>query len=127
MASTLKNGPAPTAKLVRGRPFNLGVITAANDAVQFSLPSDTFVAQGGMVIEVVGGTTPTCVLEASLDGAVTWFLVTLPTVITTAGFGDTSTTATFAPINVNGFGGATFRFGRTDANGGNANVWVLVG
>ncbi|SRR5579871_4781777 len=127
MASTLKNGPAPTVKLVRGRPFNLGVIVAANDAVQFSIPSDTFLSQGFMCIQMVGGTTPTGLLNASLDGGTTWFTVTLPTVITTAGFGDTATTGTFSPINIGGLGGATFRFGRSDAGGGNTNVWVLVG
>lgn len=127
MAANITNGPNPTVKLVRGRPFNLGTVTAQNDAVQFSIPSDTFYNQGGMVIELVGGTTPTCALECSLDGAITWFTVTTPTVITTAAFGDTASKATFAPINISGFGGATFRFGRTDATGGAAQVWVLVG
>lgn len=136
MASVTKNTltiggatvPTLVTKLNRGRPVNLGVIVAANDTVAFTVPEPTRDNQGVLCIEVVGGTTPACVMNASLDGGVTWFAVPLPTVITTAGFGDTATTATFYPITISGLGaGAQFRFGRTDAGGGNANVWALVG
>lgn len=136
MASSVKNTLTPggavvptlVTKLVRGRAFDLGVITAANDVVAFTVPEPTRDNQGALCIEVVGGTTPTCIMNASLDGGVTWFAFPLPTVITTAGFGDTATTATFYPIQISGMGsGAQFRFGRTDANGGGAHVFALVG
>lgn len=129
MASTVKNSPNPgPIKLTRGKPVNLGTIVSANDAVAFTIPEPTRDNHGTMCIEMVGGTTPTGLLEASLDGGTTWFVVTLPTVITTAAFGDTATTGTFYPINIAGLGsGALFRFGRSDANGGNTAVWALVG
>lgn len=126
MAASVKN--TQVIKLTRGFPAKLGTIVAANDAVAFTIPEPTRDNQGALCIEMVGGTTPTGLLEASLDGGVTWFVVTLPTVITTAAFGDTATTGTFYPIVVSGLGaGALFRFGRSDANGGNTVVWALVG
>lgn len=134
MASTVKNSmggnvvPTLVTKLTRGKAALLGTIVAANDVVRFSIPEPTRDNQGALCIEMVGGTTPTGLLNASLDGGTTWFAVTLPTVITTAAFGDTASTGTFYPIVVSGLGaGAIFEFGRTDANGGNTNVWALVG
>lgn len=136
MAASLKNTLTPNGpvvatlvtKLNRGRAAQLGTIVAANDAVAFTIPEPTRDNQGALCIQVQGGTTPTCLLEASIDGGTSWFVVPLPTVITTAAFGDAATTATFYPITVSGLGsGATFRFGRTDANGGNAIVFALVG
>lgn len=127
MASTLKNAPfiAPT-KLTRGRPVNLGTIVAANDAVAFAVPEPSREHQGFIVIECVGGTTPTLKLEASIDGGTTFFDIS-PTFITTADFGDPASTGA-AQVNVSGYGaGAQFRLGRTDANGGNCAVWVLCG
>lgn len=130
MAASVKNVPNPgTIKLTRGKPVNLGTIVAANDAVQFTIPEPTRDNQGALCIEMVGGVGPVVgLLEASLDGGTTWFIVTLPTVITTSAFGDTATTGTFYPITISGLGsGALFRFGRTDATGGNCAVWALVG
>lgn len=129
MAASVKNVPNPgTIKLTRGKSVNLGTIVAANDAVQFTVPEPTRDNQGALCIQMVGGTTPTGLLEASLDGGTTWFVVTIPTVITTAAFGDTATTGTFYPIVISGLGsGALFRFGRSDAGGGNCAVWALVG
>lgn len=143
MAAVIKNTLSPggavvptlVTKLTRGKPTNLGTITAAGDAVAFALPEPSRDHQGYLVIQLAGGTTPTPVLEASLDGGVTWF--TFPTVVTTGIFfpyaitgqigGDAA--ATFGgQYNVSGHGAGTqFRFGRTDANGGNAVVWALVG
>lgn len=120
--------PTLVVKLARGRSSDIGIITAANDVVRFTIPEPTRDNQGALCIEVVGGTTPTCLLNASLDGGITWFAMPLPTVITTAAFGDTATTATFYPISVSGLGsGAIFEFGRTDANAGAAHVFALVG
>lgn len=136
MAVAIKNtlvigGPAVPAiviKLPRGKPVNLGVIVAANDVVRFTVPEPTRDNQGVLCIQMVGGTTPTGLLNASLDGGTTWFAVPLPTVIITAGLTEAATTGTFYPITVSGLGsGTTFEFGRSDANGGNTNVWALVG
>ena len=143
MASVIKNTLIPggavvatlVTKLTRGRPTNLGTITAAGDAVAFSIPEPSNMPDGGLCIQTAGGTTPVGVLETSLDGGVTWF--TWPTVVTTGVFfpfaltgqigGDAA--ATFAgQWRIGGFGsGAQFRFGRTDAGGGNAVVWALYG
>lgn len=127
--------PTLVTKLPRGRSVNLGAITAAGDVVSFTISEPTNTNQGALVIQTAGGTTPVCVLEASLDGGVTWF--TFPVVATTfvffpfaiTGQPGADTAATFAATyNVAGFGsGALFKFGRTDAGGGAANVWALVG
>jgi hypothetical protein len=127
--------PTLVTKLTRGKPANLGTIVAAGDAVAFTVPEPSRDHQGYLVIQLSGGTTPTPVLEGSLDDGATWF--TFPTVATTGIFfpyaitgqvgGDAA--ATFAgQYNVSGHGAGTrFRLGRTDANGGNAVVWALVG
>jgi hypothetical protein len=128
MASTIKNVAGAVTKLTRGFPASLGTIVSANDVVAFTVPEPTRDNQGVLCIQVQGGTTPTCLLNASIDGGTSWFVVPLPTVITTASFGDTATTATFYPITISGLGsGAQFRFGRSDGNGGNAKVFALVG
>lgn len=120
--------PALVTKLTRGKAVNLGVIVAANDVVRFTVPEPTRDNQGVLCIQMVGGTTPTGLLNCSLDGGTTWFAMPLPTVITTAGLTETATTGTFYPITVSGLGsGALFEFGRSDAGGGNTNVWALVG
>jgi len=139
MASTTKNQPSASVnvvmpnlvtKLTRGFPVKLGSVTAANDVVAFTVPEPTRDNQGAVVIQAIGGVTPTYGLEASLDGGVSWFSVAPPAapnpVIGAALFGDTSSFA--AVYTIAGFGsGAQFRFGRTDATGGAAVVWALVG
>ena len=143
MASVVKNTLAPggpvvpslVTKLTRGKPANLGTIVAAGDVVAFTVPEPSREHQGFLVIQTAGGTTPTVVLEGSLDGGATWF--TFPTVATTGIFFPYAITgqsgadpaATFAgQYNVSGHGAGTlFRFGRTDAGGGNAVVWALIG
>jgi hypothetical protein len=137
MASTTKNQPSASVnvvvpslvtKLTRGFPAKLGSVTAQNDVVAFTVPEPTRDNQGAVVIQAIGGVTPTYALEASLDGGVSWFTLTVaanPT-ISAASFGDTSSFA--AVYTIAGFGsGAQFRFGRTDATGGAAVVWALVG
>lgn len=112
-------------KLTRGRPQLLGTVTAANDAVQFTISEPTRDHQGVLAFQFVGGTTPTAKLEFSLDGGNTWSDLTF-TAITTADFGDTAATQA-GLVTVSGLGGASFRLGRTDAGGGAASVWALVG
>ena len=135
MASTVKNAGGQPQKLTRGFPAKLGVITAAGDVVAFSVPEPSRDHQGFLIIQTAGGTTPTIVLEASIDGGTTFFV--FPSAATTGVFfpytltgqigGDAA--ATFAgQYNVSGHGAGTqFRLGRTDANGGNATVFALVG
>jgi hypothetical protein len=128
MAANVTNGPAPFPKVTRGVTTKLGTITAANDAVAFTISEPTYQAQGAMFIAMTGGVTPVGILEASIDQGQTWFVVTVPTVIATSAFGDTATKGTFGPINISGMGsGALFRFGRTDATGGACVVWALNG
>jgi hypothetical protein len=135
MASTLKNPAGQIIKLTRGFSAKLGTIAASGDVVAFTVPEPSFMSQGFLVIQGVGGTTPTFALEVSLDGGTTWF--TFPTTSTTGvefvfaltGQPGGDTAASFAAqYNIGGFGsGALFKFGRTDANGGNTIVWALVG
>lgn len=134
MASALKNALGIT-KLTRGKPVNLGTITSAGDVVGFTVPEPSRDHQGFLVIQLAGGTTPSPVLEASIDGGATWFV--FPTASTTGiffsyaitGQPGSDTAATFGgQYNVSGHGAGTlFKFGRTDANGGGAAVWALVG
>lgn len=127
--------PTLVTKLPRGKPTNLGTITAAGDVVSFTFSEPSGMNQGFLVIQLAGGTTPVGVLECSLDGGATWF--TFPVASTTGifflyaitGQPGADPAATFAgQYNVGGFGsGALFKFGRTDAGGGGAVVWALVG
>lgn len=146
MASAQKNSPQ-FPRLTRGVPALLGTITAAGDVVQFTIPEPTYQNAGQLIIVVAGGITPSCVLELSIDQGYTAFgtggqpgtnkWVTYPTVQTTGfvniyaitGQPGADPAATFgAQYNIAGLGsGAVFRFGRTDANGGAASVWALVG
>jgi hypothetical protein len=121
-------------KLTRGYPAKLGTVTASGDVVSFSLPEPSYFNQAGLVIQVAGGTTPTFALEVSIDGGATW--ATFPTtstddaviLLTLTGQPGGDPAATFmAKYFVDGMASALFRFGRTDANGGNAVVWALVG
>ena len=130
MAASVKNVPNPgTIKLSRGRPVNLGTIALVNDAVQFTVPEPSRDHQGNIVLQVANGITGgTFKLEASIDGAASWFDVTLPTASTTADFTDTAASAGFGPVNLSGFGsGALFRFGLSAVTSGSAAVWALCG
>jgi hypothetical protein len=143
MPSAVKNTLIPggavvlplVTKVTRGKSTNLGAITAAGDVVAFTISEPVYNSEGGLIIQTTGGVSLTPVLEVSIDGAVTWF--TFP-VVTTVGvftlFAITGqpgadTAATFAgQYFIGGLGsGAQFRFGRTDAGGGAATVWVLCG
>lgn len=112
-------------KLNVGRPINLGTITNANDAVQFSVGSPSKDFRGKLVFQFVGGTNPTPKLEFSLDGATSWTDIAFIGTTNSADFGDTA--ALGGTANIDGMGGASFRLGRSDANGGGAVVWALVG
>jgi hypothetical protein len=145
MASAIKNQPSAAnatvvtslvTKLTRGFPAKLGSVTASGDVVAFALPEPSRDHQGFLIIQAVGGTTPTFALEVSIDGAATWAVVPVAagpgagsiTLTLTGQPGGDTAAAFMAQYNVSGFGaGAQFRFGRTDANGGASAVWALVG
>ena len=113
-------------KLTRGRPTQLGTITNANDAVQFTISEPTRDHQGVLAFQFVGGAgTPAAKLEFSLDGGTTFSDIGF-TPISGADFGDTAATQA-GLVTVSGLGGATFRLGRTDAGGGTITVFALVG
>src|SRR5260370_6178409 len=112
MASALKNALIPGGaavvglihKLTRGKSTVLGDITAANDAVAFSVPEPTRDNQGTMVIQVAPGpVTPVYALEVNLDGGVSFNTLTL-TPITGASFVDLAASSTVV-VSVAGFGG----------------------
>ena len=135
MASAIKNLGGKPSKLARGvagvgpsgaEPAAIGTVTAQNDVVAFTIPEPTRDNQGVLLIQAVGGVTPTYSLEVSIDGGATFGVITPASTLGAAAFGDTS--AFLATYTVSGMGaGAQFRFGRTDATGGGANVFALVG
>jgi len=135
MASTVKNLGGKPFRLTRGvagtgpagaQPSPLGVVTSQNDVVAFFIPEPTRDNQGVLVIQSVGGVTPTYALEVSIDGGATFGTLGPTTTLSSASFGDTSSFIATYPVSGMG-AGAQFRFGRTDATGGAANVFALVG
>jgi len=135
MASAIKNLGSKPFKLTRGvagtgpsgaQPSPLGTVTAQNDVVAFFVPKPTRDNQGALIIQAVGGVTPTYSLEVSIDGGLTFGVITPTTTFGAAAFGDTSSFIATYPVSGMG-SGAQFRFGRTDATGGAANVFALVG
>jgi hypothetical protein len=130
MASLVKNQGGKPQKLTRGFPVNLGTLAANGDVVAFTIPEPSRDHQGNLVIQVGPGIAGgTFALEASLDGAVSWAVVT-GTSLGVSGQPGSDTAAVFAAqYNVSGFGaGAQFRFGLATApTSGNSAVTVLVG
>jgi hypothetical protein len=131
MASNVANGPTPTPALTRGRSVNLGSLAANTDVVQFSLSQEIHTPNGleCLTIVTVGGTV-TAGLEASIDGATTWFGVppraatgTAPNYSLTVLNSDTAATSANSYDVSSLQAGATFRFGGRTA--GTAVVWAL--
>lgn len=103
----------------------LGNLTANNTPLQFGLAELTPRQQ--LVINVSGSiTTPTFVLEASIDGGSTWFVVA-GTALTLTGQFTGDTASLFATrYDISGLVGAQFRFGTTAGSGfTNAAVTAL--
>src|SRR5579872_4932810 len=126
MAFTVVNGVAPFPRVNRGQPLNAGTIAAANNAVAFSLPSPREFSLNKIVIAMVGGSAITAVLEGSIDGGATWFVIPAQTSdITATGTADTA--ASFAArYDVSGLdAGCLFRFGATAITGSGA-VWIAM-
>ena len=123
----------PTVLVPLRVPTNLGTIAAISAPLQFGIPQTSQLFRGLLTIVGSGGavTTPTWVLEGSIDNGVTWFVVpaqtTLPLALTGQMTGDTA--PLFAnQYNVSGLGGALFHYGLSAGTGITATtVWVLVG
>jgi hypothetical protein len=119
-----------TVRLTRGKSTLLGTIASLSSVVQFNIPEPTRDNQGFLIVQSVGtaGTTPT--LEGSLDGGVTWFVMSTSAtvVLNTTGLvtGDNAA-ATADAYQVSGMGaGCLFRFGFLGGSP-NCTVWALVG
>jgi hypothetical protein len=119
-----------TTQLTRGRAANLGAITSGQ-VVQFTLPQEDNSPNGleCLTIVVVGGTIATPGLEASIDGATTWFGVAARAAVGTApNYNLTTLNSDTAATAANSYdvsslqAGAVFRFGGATAP---ATVWAL--
>lgn len=113
---------------------NLGTIAAINAPLQFGLGDISQTYRGLLTISGSGGavTTPTWILEGSVDQGTTWFVVpanTTQPIVVTGTLLTGTTAALFAnQYNVSGLAGALFQFGATAGTGWTATtVWALVG
>lgn len=132
--STVKNQSGQITKLTRGFPAKLGIIAnILTECVSFTIPEPTRDNQGFLIIQGQGTiTTPTALLEGSLDGGNSWFGLTTSTniVLSVASLltGDTPAGSADA-FQVSGMGaGCLFRFGYSAGTPtGNLTIWALVG
>lgn len=97
---------------------SIAAISTSTTALFFGLPDLSHVYRGSLTITAQAGavTSPTWVLEASLDNGASWFVVPVSTAITYGLTGQTSgdTAPLFASrYDVSGLGGAIFKFGIT--------------
>lgn len=134
--STVNNPSGQIIKLTNGKPTFLGSVTAIlTQCVSFTIPEPCRDYQGFLIVMGVGTiTTPTALLEGSLDGGNSWFSVSGSTniVLGVASLltGDTPAGSADA-FQCNGMGaGCLFRFGYsagTIGGNGTIGVWALVG
>jgi hypothetical protein len=140
MSSTL----IANAALLKTRiPKLLGSLTALNAPLQFGIPDVTNVYRGQRVIVASAAgavTTPTWVLECSIDQGLSWFLIS-PAIVLTAStptYGlpyalSGQVTGDNAPVyaaryDVSGLSGSTLKFGLTAGTGITAlPIFALVG
>jgi hypothetical protein len=126
MAFSVVNAPA-VSRLDRGCPIPLGSLGAANQAVQFAVPSIRDVGFKKMVVTVAGTLAGgTFVLEGSLDNFATCFVIPpISSDLTTSGAVDTAAVAVNR-YDVSGLGGAQVRFGTSSYTSGSGTVWALM-
>lgn len=110
---------------------NIGSISALNAGLQFSAIDINPPGRGSLVLAGSGGgvTTPTWVLEASLDNGTSWFQVPASTGLITTGLitGDTAATSVNS-YDISGLHGAAFKYGLTAGTSITAmTIWALVG
>lgn len=135
--ATVINGPQ-FPMVTRGRPANLGTISASGQAVQFTISaphgSSSNCPNGTDALTVIttgtlSATVP--VLECSLDGGTTWFGIaatsgtpsSTPVTSTTVLTGDTAATSANS-YPVSGLSGFPMRFGFNTYTSGSGAVWV---
>lgn len=127
MAFTVINAAGGVPRVIRGTAIPLGTLGAANNAVAFALPVISHTSPNYMVIALSGNLAGgTYVLEASLDGGSTWFVVpAVATDLTVTGVADAAAVAV-SRYWIEGLrGGAIFRYGTTAYTSGSSAVWVL--
>ena len=133
MAFTLNN-PTDIPKLTRGRSWKLtglpgsAQLTATGQALAFTLGYVDLFNQGKFLIQASGTiTSPTALLEGSIDGGNTWFVVPpISSDVTVTGTEDTA--AVFvARYEVSGISSALYRFGFTAGTfTGATDVWAAI-
>ncbi len=124
----------PTVVLKSRVAEDLGSIAAINAPVQFGLGDVSETYRGSLTLIGSGGavTTPTWVLEASLDQGVSWFIIpaesTNPPVVTGTFLTGTTAALFVNQYNVSGLSGALFQFGATAGTAWTATqVYALIG
>lgn len=132
MASVIQNRGSQATKLTRGFPANLGTISTAGQVVAFTIPEPTRDNQGALIIQVSSGVTlgaGTFALEVSIDGALTWAVLSANTYTLTGQPGADAAAVFMATYTVAGLGsGAQFRFGFVASpTSGTSSVFALVG
>lgn len=132
MPSAVVNKFGQPTKLSRGVAVNLGTLVAANTAVAFTISTPTFEHQGVLILQTTGTVGTTAVLEGSLDGGATFFII--PAVAGASAFsvtgqltGDTAATSAFSYVVSGLGGGCLFKFGYTGVGVPAATVWAMVG
>jgi hypothetical protein len=123
----------PTVLVPLRTPTKIGTIAAINTPLQFGIPQTTQLFRGFLTVVGSGGavTTPTWILEGSLDQGATWFAIpantTQPIVLTGLTSGDTASLVA-NQYNISGLSGALFKFGATAGTGWTVTtVYALVG
>jgi hypothetical protein len=112
----------------------LGSMAAINSPLQFGLGDTSQTYRGWLTISGSGGavTSPTWVLEGSLDWGATWFVVpantTQPIVVTGTLLTGTTAALFATQYNVSGLAGALFQFGATAGTAWTAtSIYALIG
>lgn len=107
-------------------PASLGNLTANNTPLQFGIGDMT--SRQTLVVTVGGSiTTPTFVLETSIDNGSTWFVITGTAFTLTGQFTGDNAGIFASRFDISGLVGAQFRFGTTAGSAfSNAAVTVIL-
>jgi hypothetical protein len=127
MAFTITSTPAGQIIRLQRATANqpLGTIGANLQAVNFVVSGIQNSSLKRLVLSVNGTLSATNVLECSIDGGTTWFLVpALTSDVTVSGTTDTAAVYVFR-YDVSGLTGALFRFGATTYVSGSGTVFGM--